>query len=336
MAHFKFTRRNVRRLCVTMALIAPIIYLFGSLFTGLNGAHGQQIFADGEETSQKSYDDLMEVENFSYGAFDWTNEHGTRVGFSLGSYDLYLGSSNFGLSFYCSSGVGVYSSIGDSYNYGLGFPSSSLYMSVILGLYDDGTINEFYVDDFLFDTHSYFCFYCVYDDIVTNFSAFVIDSDDILFGYHYYDGVWSRLALSDILGNEILSHNIYFDDGAHLPEGVSWNDELRSYFVPKVKALDTQTYSDYVFGQFFARDNFVSKIGEDSISETPHGFAPFGSLFRYIDDNALHMGDTQVGLMAYGYMYWCAHVLLFDVLFMMTTFFISFIERVGDRLGGNE
>lgn len=95
------------------------------------------------------------------------------------------------------------------------------------------------------------------------------------------------------------------------------------------------SYSDYVFGQFFDKDNFLVGWGENAISEDPKGFAPFGHFWKYIDDNMLHLSDDQMGLMAYGYMYYAGHVLLFDVGFILVTFFLSFIQRMADKFGGD-
>lgn len=265
MIHFKFTRKNVRRLCVTMALIAPIIYLFGSLFAGLNGAHGQQIFADDESSTY-----------VQEGVFN----QGYWVRPETGEY-YYAGNG------YLATDLVV-----------LPFGASSRVLITDSQAYNFFTLRIFYYAEDL------------------TLIDFVSYGDVSEVGFTPPSGAYGlRLAYA------------YSNGGSY---------RIESVYQGTLTPLSSSNFSDYVFGHFFAHDNFLSKIGEDAISETPHGFAPFGSLFRYVDDVAFHMGDTQVGLMAYGYMYWCAHVLLFDVLFMMTTFFISFIERVGDRIGGNE
>lgn len=257
MIHFKFTRKNVRRLCVTMALIAPIVYLFGSLFFGLNGAHGVQLFADDPNTNV-IVDDVHLDQNV------WVNTENGEPFMVYGDY-----ATSYKIALLPDSSVS-YSFTNATSTWRVFFYSGDTFLRVV-GIQNEGSLYDPDADSFRICSRG--------------------------------DDVSVRLTFT-------------YSDGPSFASSVN--------------------FGDYVFGQFFARDNFVSKIGADAISETPHGFAPFGSLFRYVDQIAFHMGDTQVGLMAYGYMYWCAHVLLFDVLFMMTTFFISFIERVGDRLGGNE
>lgn len=337
MIHFRFTKKNVKRLVTTMLLIAPIVYLFGSLFTGLNGAHGTQIFADGEETSEKSYDELMEVENFNYGSFDWSNEHGTRLGFSLGlckSILYYEDLENYTNEFFFTpTGVGYG---GGFLDYGLGFSSSYITSSneCYLHGYIDGSWLKFIVDDFALPSNEFYsCFYLVGDG--ADYVIAVCFTNSLVTYFQHYEGSWTYMGdAGDLdIGADVVC--IYFDDGAHLPEGVSWTDELASYFVPKVKVTETQTFSDYVFGQFFARDNFLSEIGKDALSDDPHGFAPFAAMLSFVDENMLNIGSLQVGLMAYGYFYWCAHVLLLTVLFDLTTFFITWISHIGDKFGGN-
>lgn len=92
----------------------------------------------------------------------------------------------------------------------------------------------------------------------------------------------------------------------------------------------------YLFTHFFETDNFITSIGNNALSASPIGFTPFADLIQWLDTNMLHFstGSVGVGVMAYGYFYWVAHVLLLDLVFYLSVFFIRVIKRVLDRLEG--
>lgn len=85
---------------------------------------------------------------------------------------------------------------------------------------------------------------------------------------------------------------------------------------------------------FFVTGNVVEQWGQDVLSASSHGFAPIAELFKYVDANLLHLGDLQVGKMAYGYAYYSAHVLIFMLLYEIGTFFISWIRHIVNKFGG--
>lgn len=322
--------KHLRRLAVFLAMIAPAVYLFGTSFSALTGAHGERILEDTSYITP-SYDDLMTAENFSYGAFDWTNEHGTRLGFSLGYLELSDYYDGFNLNAN-SFGISCYPNNSDTYDHGLGF-SGEQEIDLSINYYLDINSLEIEVAEALSSVDMYTAGYVESGGAIT---AFIIISsnqnNEIL--YFYYTGEDWDEALDLDVGDSYAF--IYFDDGAHLPEGIEWNDELRSYFVPTVKPVEVVSYPVTLFGSFFPADNFLVQWGENAISDNPAGFAPFGAFWRYLDTNVLHLSNDQVGLMGYGYMYYASHVLLFDIGFIIVTFFLDFIQRIFEKFTGGE
>lgn len=330
-----FKPKNIRRMTVFLALLAPLVYLFGSQFAALAGAHGEEVLADGNALVAPDYEELMTPENFSYGAFEWENEHGTRLGFSLGYYRLVVNehiNCTFAGSYYGVIQNGNMQA-NDS-NFGLGF--SSTYNEDVEFISVNITYKLSFDEYYIFGSEDYyFSFYMVSKAGYNQQIACVLDSAGIM--AYLYDGGpdWIQWDFDWSIDESSL-YAVYFDDGRNLPEGVEWNDELRSYFVPTVKATQQASYSSTLFGSMFGYDNFLIDIGRNALSDDPKGFAPFGSFWSYLDENVLHLADSDIGLMGYGYMYYAAHVLLFDIGFMLLTFFLSFIQKIGDRFAGGD
>lgn len=330
-----FKPKNIRRMTVFLALLAPLVYLFGSQFAALNGAHGEEVLADGNALVAPDYDELMTPDNFSYGAFYWENEHGTRLGFSLGYYRLVVNEDTnctFAGSYYGVAQNGNMQP--NDGNFGLGFYSTynEDVEFISVNLTTLFSFDEYYI----FGAEEYyFSFYMVSQTPFYQIIACYLHSDGMNL-YYFEEGVgWSEWDLEWPIDDSNL-YSVYFDDGRNLPEGVKWNDELRSYFVPTVKATQQASYSSTLFGSMFGHDNFLIDIGRNALSDDPKGFAPFGSFWSYLDSNVLHLGDSDIGLMGYGYMYYAAHVLLFDIGFMLLTFFLAFIQKIGDRFAGGD
>lgn len=130
--------------------------------------------------------------------------------------------------------------------------------------------------------------------------------------YNYYD------SLSWISYSEWAT--IYFDS-LSLP-----SLSLLNYGTLYRKELNTES----IYANFFANDNFLQNVGKDSISQSPKGFAPFGSLISYLDVNFLHLSSSQIGLMAYGYLYWVLHVLFLYVMYKVVAWIPLLIVRMFD------
>lgn len=65
------------------------------------------------------------------------------------------------------------------------------------------------------------------------------------------------------------------------------------------------------------------------------GFGPFKDLLSFLNDNMLnYYFDDFVGYMVAPYLYWCMHVVLFDLIFYVATFFVRFIKKIIDKLEG--
>lgn len=260
MAFLKLKPKNIRRLIVALALLAPFVYLFGNLFAGLCGANGNAVFAD----------DSVDSQTVSLTIGEYLDGSGNLV------YDTRYGVSDY-LDCHPNSRVKVEGSLKDwSYTY------------MIFNFYDSA---QLWLSSQTKSNNPVIFTSWVNPAFPANASYFRIS----LYSVNRSDYVLDRLLYSD----------------------------------------SSYSNSDYVFGQFFANDNFVSKIGDDVLSDSPVGFEPFADFFKFIDGNMLHMGSTQLGKMAYGYMYWCAHVLVFDFAFMCCTFFITFFEKVFDKFGGS-
>lgn len=328
----KFAKRSIK----CLALFAPLAYLFGSLFFGLNGDHAGKFLDDAISTVTPAYDYLMIPEHFSYGAFDWVNhnEDKTRIGFSLGylapeisvSTDLEFIATPYGISSYNNGYI--------IDNHGLGFSgnidSSFIDYHLVIDS-DTQMVDDNYIDDSYLADDSYFCFYVSedYSQWPWHILACVVYSDDVLvWHYNRTTNFWDTLSWSDVDFFDWYQPKFFFDDGKNLPSQVVWDDELRSYFVPSVKPVESTSSTDYIFGQFFQKDNFLVQWGQNCISENPVGFAPFGAFFKFLDENILHLSDSQIGLMGYGYIYYCLHVLIAFLAFDCVAFIPQLIMKV--------
>lgn len=269
MVHLKLTRKGIKRLITTMALIAPIIYLFGTMFTYLNGAHGDIVLAEPVYTEEyvlaDSYiDDGSSYEIRNVGSLEsWLS---TSPSFREDTPDLFFNGvevSYIQAFYYGNQYFGVY-----------GVNGSSYYLATLSATYSE------------------------------NYRPWIFSGD---IKYIYY---------------RFLRAGVTFD----LYKAVSVPTEV----VPENNSANTA----FLFGQMFPHDNFLSTIGADAVSDNPHGFAPFGAMLKFVDENMLHLADTDIGLMGYGYFYYSAHVLLFVLMFDLTTFFIHFVNKLGDRFAG--
>lgn len=283
-----FRPKTMRRMAVFMALVAPIVYLFGSLFFALNGAHGQQVFA--ETTPTEVYGDRVT---------DWN-------GFTSGAvYRVYIDTDYF------MNQSSWTTSLNNSAFYGYSDLDSEGSFSSPMYLYTFSPASG-----------------------VPIVSIAIRNSSNVtLIGYQKSGSSLVDNSTVEYVYFKPMSTNFWSNtDGAQL---IKFFVFQKREVVPDF-SLTPVGYSDYVFKNFFAKDNFLVQWGENAISENPYGFAPFGYFWRYLDTNVLHLSNEQVGLMAYGYMYYAAHVLLFDVGFILVTFFLTFIQKVADRIGGED
>lgn len=307
-----FRPKCMRRMAVFMALVAPIVYLFGVAFSGLMGAHGNSPFDSSDEIVLEDKE-IIYSQSFGRGSFNHTFDGNVLTG-NNGYYSGSVSSSSndlfnlvtipvIGGHVYC------YCTFADGPN--MSNATWQLWLSN-----PDLSLIRYYVS-------TYVVFSVPNDDTVTFRCAFYPGQYDVSFITNLFD---LSVMYPDSPTYESLAAD--FDVSKPLPFSMASNVLVPVYGVPDG--------SQYWFSQFFAKDNFLSRWGENAISENPYGFAPFGYFWRYLDSNVLHLSNDQAGLMAYGYMYYASHVLLFDVGFILVTFFLSFIQKVGDKIGGEE
>lgn len=258
--------KHFRRLAVFLAMIAPAVYLFGSLFSALTGAHGTEVFAE-----PVYVEEYVPVDN----------------------------------------------------------------------AVDKPFIAQFTVDslqDFILETPD-FNYRCTVEFNGSDYTfIWLIDYD----GYRRLQVVTNAVVIQYNYSSETFSVPLglrfVFKEGDFLAISQIMAPYADLYVLSNVPSGETVTspgaYSDYVFKNFFAKDNFLVQWGKNAISESPNGFAPFGAFWRYLDVNILHLSNDQMGLMGYGYMYYCCHVLLFDIAFILVTFFLDFIQKVNDKVVG--
>lgn len=336
----KFSKKTAHRLLIFLGMFAPIAYLFGSMFFGLAGAHGEQIYKDDVIVQRNDYDYLMQNENFSYGAFDWENEHGQRIGFSLGS--LMVESSTFELDFLISpdaSGISVYYNTGAVTNCGLGFFGSiqENYASII---FDNGP--DFYVDETTFTSSTYSYYWAFGFDMANGekdiFVFTFVNGNNSFLWWNFDNGIVNHDTGTPEDFDFSMSFNMYFDDFSSFDvdsyalgsASASDMELLHSYIDMKIKPVQSDTYTASVFGQFFPRDNFLQKIGENALSEAPVGFAPFSAMFRYLDSSVFHGSNSEIALMLYGEVYWSLHVVMADLVYHVLVWIPNLVNRVFD------
>lgn len=340
----RFPRLNAKlmnRLCVLALLFAPILYLFGVQWTSLLGAHGEIVLADDVVISEE-FDLNVEIDGNTYQR--WYYVDGPSYFFNQFSYMdfLYL----YPDGYYCNvtdlewnyvSNMTV--SLGNEcfgfFDGGSGFVlteiSSASYASVVFSS-DDGYLVSFeywYSDTEGFNSYGFE----VYPD--SNTGGFIFDTNvgsgsgalgdfDISPNYSYLD-----------FGSSI-SNSWFLNYVEDLDSFYSTFDSYRKAPLKAPKIVHTEgnpnpTPSDnskYLFENFFPKDNWVTNMGRDvsAGSNPPYGFAPFGTLINYIDENMLHFHETDnsPGLFFYGYSYWCIHVIILD----LAVYAIAFIPRI--------
>lgn len=200
-----------------------------------------------EVPNTKTYDELMTTENFSYGAFDWTNEHGTRLGFSLGKITIF-DTTEGGYQFTATTnGIGFWTDgTAGTQNNGLGYAEK---IENYMAFYVDQQPKKISLDEIVMpDNQTYYvCGYMhngeTWETYGSHF-AFVLEANMEYTTwntkiYHYNGGNWVLDNNPYIDDDDMLV--MYFDDGRQLPEGIEWNEELASYFVPKVKETEITT-----------------------------------------------------------------------------------------------
>lgn len=311
----KFAKRSIK----CLALFAPLAYLFGSLFFGLNGAHGGFPFSAEYQVSVDSrvvdFNQLCKGGDFtSFVDVDYTSWRTSNT----------LSDNVLNSSVLLDGGY-------------WGFNYSLVENHVYIASIDLIEKNSPSIAWRIIKSNSFVS----EKSIVIGYNSwrFVADRGNGIYGIYVYGSTsvidkYMNCQLFDLtqmygFGNEpsISVFKTDFPD-SYYPYTSSSDIVLRDFSVPD--------NSQYLFNQFFAKDNFLVQWGENCISDNPVGFAPFGAFFKFLDENMLHLSDSQIGLMAYGYLYYCLHVLIACLAFDIVAFIPLFVQRVQDKLGGKE
>lgn len=336
----KFSKKTAHRLIVSLSMFAPVLYLFGAMFFGLAGAHGEKIYEDEIIIEQTpSYDDLMTPENFRYDAFDWETSKGTRFGFSLGYLAINEWNSSQMLYSY-RYGVDIYvdanGDVNTLDNFGLGWAGADEDGEEYIGF--DFGLGVYGIDDVQTEEVSGI-YSLVYSPYGSNEVALELAFSDGTSEVWYFDGDdWFKQSPPfSSFQWESAPNILYFDDGSHMPSKAISNlpAGFEELLIPSVKPVEvsSSTYTASIFGQFFPHDNFLERVGVNALSSDPVGFAPFGAFLSYLDTNMLHGSQSQMALMIYGEVYWALHIVLADLVYHVAVFFPNLIERVFDWFG---
>lgn len=349
---FRLSRRNINRLAVLALLAAPIIYLFGGLFTGLVGAHGSIVYADPVEDG---YDMSVEIDGQKYERYCFYGEDAyLTVDKPSGSFFQY----DFSW-FYCyPNGISCQFSNSSDYLFRYWTNIPLITDEFCFGFFDR---SYFYYESSVKDYYFSVCFGAPQSSYIVSFEAWYnVGSSSLHFNafqVSYEGSEWvldggpnddSLLSDFDSMPYYIFFGNDFSTYGGNGVINYQLFDVLDEYrkasLVPPKKyapatASSPSLNSEYVFGQFFQHDNFLTKMGRDvaASDNPPYGFAPVGMFINYVDVNMLHFypTDNGMGLFFYGYFYWCAHVLLLDFAFYGVTFIIRLLKKMMERLEGD-
>lgn len=266
----KINENKIKKFTLLAAILAPMIYLFGSLFAALQGSHGEQVFAE-----PVYVDEWVEVDNI---------------------------------------GVGEYKFVFDSEkinDFRDNFVKTNTSVVVYRG-------------NFIFNGTSYTSISNTYYDSIHYF--FVASPQVFLMqGANNNINISSSLPWSFISSSsEII--NFFFDV---LPYGTLYKLES----VPSSSVIESPSaYSDYIFKNFFVKNNFLAASGENVINGTPdYGFAPAAEMIRYIDSNMLHLANVEWGALVIGYVYYAFHVTIVFLMFELLMFFPHMIENIYEK-----
>ena len=225
--------KNMRRLALLSVLAAPIIYLFGGLFTGLIGAHGEIVFAD-DESSYVAVTDTANIPSNDY-MFIWDR--------NITGFDI---------------------------------PRAV----TVKGLFESGGVA--YRQMYIAPTYIYY-----YPASSPTSNA---------------EQAWSTNGWEN--GRDVIEFN-----SNDFPSFMSW----LSYGQLMAKVPTAKNNADFVFGQMFPEDNFVSKIGEDVFTGDISS-QPISQLIQYVDENMFDVEQYSWGKFLYGYVYYAVtSVLIYEV-----------------------
>lgn len=333
-------RSYPRRILRLAALGAPIVYLFGAMLCGLWGANGEQVWA--QEGGETEY--WVEYDGAKYKYLDiqyyWSFNHAYEYAEYSGDLYVYLDVTKPYVKYSLDAMNELDGLLEDAQintNALAIFEYPDHYISLVAdhnsALTEQLLLDEMFIDEYSENICT--CFWVSTEDNIDHLAWYVEifkNTDGSFDSISYYEedlwddsGSWSVLPVNNVLKFGSKPFNSINTTGLNNIINYDWHSE--SY---------NQNYTDGIFGNFFPRDNFLVKWGENALGDNPAGFAPFGAFFKYIDDNVTHFrnANQQIGLMAYGYLYYVAHILIADMALLCITFIPKLLDKINDKILG--
>lgn len=273
-----FRPKAMRRCLLFMALIFPVVYLCGGLFSALYGSHGNITLAE-----PVYVDEFIEVDNFAPG---------------YSSYRLVVDDADSVRAVQAVRTTRIVSNGSYTLNGYSRYTVDTSYGSLYSLNTSEGTYNDLYTYPYSASNPPF--------PIFTRNGTFSLPLP------------WVFEGTYDVL-NPILN---YFGSGSLYV--------LSS--VPSSTVVESPvSFSDYLFSQPFASNNFISDLGSDVISGTAQGFAPMNSLFRYVNDSVMHFTpDNSMAVFGFGYVYYAVNVLIIYEIVILATKLIMLPLRAVD------
>lgn len=302
-----FKPKNMRRGLLLALLFAPLVYLFGTQFTALSGAHGEEVLK--VDATREEIDLSVVYEDSTYNRLFYSEDD---IYFSFntamnGTY-IMLGQQNNGLLI-SGTNSNNFSAKGFSFD---GF--TNYYASYV--------DNEFNLVRDEVNLNDYVCWsFVLYDCVSLNersrinyYFEFFYDLDGLFALFYTYSSSNQQWVFSGVAGSYInLSGDfVMLDFGVYDDESLNSIRKIPAY-QPTIQVPiegEYSNYSDSLFGNFFNSSNWVSNIGKDAFDEKPIGFEPINVMARFVDENLLHLKDSEYGDFLWGYAIYACNVFL--------------------------
>lgn len=94
---------------------------------------------------------------------------------------------------------------------------------------------------------------------------------------------------------------------------------------------NNSAYTDFIFTQPFAKNNFISTLGRDLVDGSTKGFNPMNELFRAINTNVMHFDDLDsLAMFGLGYVYYAVNVLIIYEVIVLVAWLLLIPVKVMD------
>lgn len=334
MSLIRFNDKTIHGLCLTLALAAPIVYLFGSLFFALSGAHGEQLFSDEATTQELDISYINPETGIQYTRLGYQQNYGTAVYWNQSGGEGYVNLSKTGLRFGYFQWIpwqGTILTHNEPNNYiALYINEDEISIEEIISETEENVCASMYIED----ENGIDAYY------VELFYSWEEGEGTKLFNEIYIknNNVWGISSGDNPFEWSLPSFDFQYFSHIPLEKYNLIKDYIYLPFDQPYKTVDTgelKSYSNYLFGQFFAHDNFLATSGKAVLEGTEnYGFQPLGDFVRYTDTNFLHLGTLPYGALAYGYAYYAAHVIILDLIMHLVLFIPRLIKRITHQIEG--